>query len=103
MKFLAFNIFCLVFALNVSANTQIDAVCEKNLIKEVIPLIEGYYPLEYSVEGVARSDLFNDYIEVRGYYSDADEDYSYTEIYEVGVTKGTCDIKSSELVEVIEN
>lgn len=103
MKFFAFNVFFLLFAYNASASTQIESACEKNLISEVIPLIEGYYPLEYSVEGVVRSDLFNDYIEVFGYYSDADEDYSYTEVYEVGVAKGTCDIKSSKLVEIIEN
>ncbi|MBY0384526.1 hypothetical protein K2X05_05155 [bacterium] len=104
MKFLAFNIFCLFFALNVSANTQIDAACEKKLIKAAIKNKEtNVYFLEYEVQKIVRSDLFNDYVEVTGFYMDAEEDFSYTEVYEVGVTKGTCDIKSVEVVEVIEN
>jgi hypothetical protein len=103
MKIFALGLFCSLFAFNAFANTQIDAACEKNLVDAAIPLVEGYYPLEYQVNGVVRSDLFNDYIEVAGYYSDADEDYSYTEIYEIAVTKNTCDIQDAELVEVIEN
>jgi hypothetical protein len=59
--------------------------------------------LEYFVDGIVRSDLFNDYIQVRGFFSDADEDYNYTEIYEVGVTKNSCEIVSTEIVEIIEN
>ncbi len=102
MKFLTLNIFCLFFA-SVSFATQINAACEKKLTSAAIKQKESHLFLEYTVEGVVRSDLFNDYVQVVGFFSDADEDYSYTEIYEVGITKNTCDIQSVEIVEIIEN
>jgi hypothetical protein len=94
--------FCL-FVCSSSFATQIDAACEKKLTSAAIKEKESHLFLDYTVEGVVRSDLFNDYVQVVGTFSDADEDYSYAEIYEVGVTKNTCDIKSVEIVEIIEN
>jgi hypothetical protein len=103
MKFYILVVLCIIFSLNVDAATKINADCEKKVVKAALKMKESGLFLEYYVDGVVRNDLFSDYIQVHGIFSDADEDYSYTEVYEVGVKKNSCKIVSTEIVDIIEN
>lgn len=45
------------------------------------------------------SDLFYDFAFVNLWYSSAEEDYSYQEVHQIGVERGSCDISLHKVIE----
>lgn len=101
MKTLLF-LFCLISTQVVLATTELSPACERKVIREAIKNKETNLFLDFEIESV-RDDLANTIVTIQGSFSDAWEDYFYSETHEIYLRLGTCEITASKVVDIFEN
>lgn len=103
MKIFLFLI-CTLIGSSSFANESIaiEKSCEDAVIKEAIGNKETGLFLEFYVDSVTAQENENVLVVIKGYFSDAAEDYGYEETHEIIVNQKTCTIISSELTDIFE-